>query len=83
MVKMAATALRRSLSDAINRVSYAGERIALERNGKAVAGIVSAEDLQRLEALDDRADLKTVRVALKASRGRRTSWREAKKTLGL
>ncbi|HWF83647.1 MAG TPA: type II toxin-antitoxin system Phd/YefM family antitoxin, partial [Vicinamibacterales bacterium] len=61
MVKMAASALRSSLSDAISRVSYAGERIALQRNGKAVAGIVSVADLQRLEALDDQADLKAAR----------------------
>jgi hypothetical protein len=45
MVKLAATALRGALSETINRVAYQGERVMLERHGKAVAAIVSAEDL--------------------------------------
>src|SRR5215472_5817188 len=43
------------LSDYLNRVSYRGERIIVERHGKPVAALVSVEDLSRLEALDTAA----------------------------
>ena len=82
MVKIAATALRRSLSETLSRVTYRGERVLLERNGKAVAGLVSADDLELLELLEDRMDMKAARAALKEP-GRRVPWRELKATLGL
>ena len=82
MVKMATTALRSEFSETITRVRFQGERILLERNGKAVAGLVSVDDLQLLEQLEDRIDLKAARAALKEP-GRRVPWRDLKKTLGL
>jgi prevent-host-death family protein len=39
------------LSEYLNRVSYRGERIIVERHGKPVAALVSMEDLRRLEDL--------------------------------
>lgn len=41
--------LREGLSDALNRAGFGGERIVLERRGKAVAALVSLRDLERLE----------------------------------
>ena len=41
----------------ILRVAYKGERIVLERHGKDVAALVSVEDLELLEELEDRTDL--------------------------
>ena len=41
------------LSEYLNRVAYQGERIVVERHGKAVAALVSVEDLRRLEVIDD------------------------------
>ena len=38
------------LSEYLNRVRYAGERIVIERHGKPVAALVSTEELARLEA---------------------------------
>jgi prevent-host-death family protein len=46
------TQARGELSDLVSRVAFSGERISLTRHGKAVAALVSAEDLARLEALD-------------------------------
>ena len=43
---------RSSFSDLLNEVLVYGERIVLERHGKAVAALVSVADLERLEALD-------------------------------
>jgi len=46
------TQARAAIADLVNRVAYAGERIALTRHGRTVAALVSAEDLERLRALD-------------------------------
>jgi prevent-host-death family protein len=43
---------RGNFSDLLNEVLVYGERIVLERHGKAVAALVSVTDLERLEALD-------------------------------
>ena len=61
--------IRNNLADAINRVAYAGERIILERRGKGVAALVSVEDLELLERLEDEADIKAARKALKEKGG--------------
>jgi prevent-host-death family protein len=61
--------IRNSLADAINRVAYAGERIILERRGKGVAALVSVEDLALLERLENEADVKAARKALKEKGG--------------
>ena len=82
MVTIAATALRSALSETLSRVTYQGERVLLERHGKPVAGLVSAEDLPLLEALEDRIDIKAAKAALK-EKGRRIPLAELKKTLGL
>ena len=81
MSKLAATALRHQLADTLNRVAYQGERIALERHGKVVAALVSKDDLDLLEALEDRVDLAEARRALKEP-GQR-SWADVKTALGL
>ena len=81
MTKIAATAVRGAFADTINRVAYRGERIALERHGKTVAGLVSADDLALLEALEDRIDLAAARRALKEPGRRR--WEQVKADLGL
>ena len=81
MTKIAATAVRDAFSETISRVRYNGERIALERHGKIVAALVSAEDLELLQALEDKVDLAAARKALKEP-GRRT-WAKVKADLGL
>lgn len=81
MTKLAATELRHHMADTLNRVVYQGERIALERHGKVVAALVSKDDLEVLEALDERIDLAAARRALKEP-GQR-SWDEIKTALGL
>lgn len=57
--------IRDRLADAINRVAYGGERVVLERRGKAVAVLVSVEDAETLELLETDADLQAVRKARK------------------
>jgi prevent-host-death family protein len=58
------SAAREQLAELVNRVAYRGERITLGRRGKKIAAIVSAEDLELLEALEDAADLRLIAEAL-------------------
>lgn len=52
------TEARKDLAELVNRVAYQGERVVLTRHGKAMAAIVSAEDLELLERLlAERIDL--------------------------
>ncbi|PZS05669.1 MAG: prevent-host-death protein [Pseudonocardiales bacterium] len=45
------TQARAQLAELVTRVAYAGERVTLQRHGRALAAIVSVEDLRRLEEL--------------------------------
>src|SRR6202140_50567 len=55
---------REQLADLVNRAAYRQERITLGLRGKKIAAIVSAEDLELLEALEDAADLRLIAEAL-------------------
>ena len=48
---MTALDARVHFGEILDRVRYAAQRFIVERKGKAVAAIVSMEDLRRLEAL--------------------------------
>ncbi len=61
---MSISEARQNLAELVNRAAYRRERIALGRRGKRVAAIVSAEDLELLEALEDAADLQAIARAL-------------------
>lgn len=63
MPRIRATAVRDSFADTLNRVAFKGERIVLERHGKAVAALVPVEDLELLEELEDRLDVDALRAA--------------------
>ena len=57
----------------LNEVSVRGDRIVLERHGKDVAAVISIEDLELLERLEDRYDLELSKGAL-ADSNTRISW---------
>lgn len=61
---MSISEARQQFAELVNRAAYRRERIALGRRGKKVAAIVSAEDLELLEALEDAADLRAIAQAL-------------------
>ena len=81
MNKVAATQLRTTISDLLDRVVHHGERVAVERYGKPVAALVSSADLQLLEAIENRMDIEAARKALREP-GRR-SWDEVRAELAL
>ncbi|MEV5269500.1 type II toxin-antitoxin system Phd/YefM family antitoxin, partial [Streptomyces werraensis] len=47
------TQARAELADLINRVVYGGERVVVTRHGKPLVALVSADDLRRLDELQD------------------------------
>ena len=81
MKSIDASQLGQLIADALNTVAYAGERIAIKRHGKPIAVLVPIDDLQILEALEDRLDLALAKKALN-EKGR-IPWPQAKKSLGL
>src|SRR5262245_15584760 len=64
MATMTVAEAKNRFSDVLRRAEYGGERVVVERHGKPVAAIVSTDDLKRLEATDDAADLRDARAAL-------------------
>ncbi|MFI6415934.1 type II toxin-antitoxin system Phd/YefM family antitoxin [Streptomyces sp. NPDC050842] len=50
------TQARAELADLINRVVYGGERVVVTRHGKPLVALVSAADLEALEAAPEPAE---------------------------
>ncbi len=72
MNRLNASEAREGFADLLNRVAYRGERIVLHRRGKDVAAIVSVEDLELLERLEDERDLKAAKAALREAKKKGT-----------
>lgn len=84
MIRLDATRVRREWAEMLDRVAHKGERIAVRRHGKTAAALVSAEDLELLERLEDRMDLEEARKSLReAEKGGTVSWARVKKAAGL
>ncbi len=81
MTKLSITSLRTGISDIACKVMYNGERFFIERSGKPACALVSIEDLQLLEALEDKIDIEAAKEALR--RNDFVDWEKAKKELGL
>jgi len=82
MQQIATRKLRQRMSDAMNRVAYGGERMIIERRGKKIAALVSVEDLELLEAIQDRIDLEEARRLLADPRQKPIPWSKVKRQLG-
>lgn len=80
--RISASEARERLSDLLNEVSVRGDRVVLERHGKRVAAMISAKDLDLLQALEDRYDLDEMRRVL-AESDERIPWKTVKKKIGL
>ena len=65
MTTMSIAEARNNLADAINRVSYGGERVVFARRGKPVAALVSPEDLALLQRIEDAEDIRAAAKVLK------------------
>ena len=65
MTTLSIAEARNGLAEAINRVSYGGERVIFARRGKPVAALVSPADLALLQRIEDDEDIRAARKALR------------------
>jgi prevent-host-death family protein len=73
--------LRLNIAETINRAAFGKERVVLSRHGKPVAVLMPMADLELLEALEDRDDLRAAKKARKEKGG--VSLEALKRDLGL
>jgi len=64
---------RNGLSELVNRARYGGERVTLSSRGKPVAVLLSVEDFEALEAMEDAADVRAYDEAKAADDGERVT----------
>ena len=65
MTTLSIAEARNGLAEAINRVSYGGERVVFARRGKPVAALVSPDDLALLQRIEDAEDVRAAAKVLK------------------
>lgn len=58
------TKARENLADIIGKVKYGHKRIKLTSNGKIVGVIIPLEDLELLEAIEDKIDIEVAERAI-------------------
>lgn len=84
MAALTVSKAREMFAETVNRVAYTKERVMVERRGKAVVAMVPVEDVELLQALEDRMDLNDARVAIAESKKKGSkSFSMLKKKLGL
>jgi prevent-host-death family protein len=66
MTTLKSSDARTEWAEMLNRVGYGGERITIERRGRPVAVLVSPEDAELLEAIEDRIDAREARKVLES-----------------
>jgi PHD/YefM family antitoxin component YafN of YafNO toxin-antitoxin module len=81
MINLPTTQVSENFESTLDQVVLEGERIILQRNGKAVAALVSIEDLEILAELEDELDLEAAQEALQEPGT--VSWESVKTSLGL
>ena len=84
MTELSIAEAREQFSEAINRAAYGKERIFVTRRGRRLAVIVPVEDIEALEAIEDRIDLEEAAKARAEAKEKGTiSWEALKAELEL
>lgn len=65
MLSISITDLRTKIRKLADLVAFKGERVKVQRNGETAFVLVSEEDANLLEILEDKQDLKAAKQALK------------------
>ncbi len=73
---------RKKFADIMNKVAYGTEKFVFTRRGKEIAALVSIEELELLEQIEDHIDIEDAKKAL-ADPGNNISAQEVWKQLGL
>lgn len=77
-----ASEVRENWGQTLDEVRYRGDRVVITKSGKPAAALVSAEDLELLEMLEDRDDIRAAREAL-AESSERIPYAKVRAKLGL
>ena len=81
MTHISMTKARQDFTNIANRVMFGSERICIEKNNKPAVAVVSVEDLEILEKLEDQIDIQAAKAALK--KGKFITLEALKKQLGI
>lgn len=81
--EVAAADLRKNASSVLGRARYGHERMIVTLRGKPAAAIISAEELEYFERLEDAADAETLRLARESDDGYRIDAADVIARLGL
>lgn len=73
---------RKNFADIVNTVAYGKEPVVLTRRGKEIAALISIEELQLLQKIEDHIDIEDAKKALEEP-GENISADEFWKHLGL
>jgi prevent-host-death family protein len=83
VIRLTSSEARKDFADVVKGVRR-GQRFLIQRHGKGIAAVVSVEDLEILEMIERRQDLRDAQVALeRVEREGAIPWEEAKAQLGL
>lgn len=84
MASIPVSKARHEMKDLVNRVAYGKERIYLTSHDKKMVAIVPIEDIEILEAMEDKEDIRIAeeRIAKSEQEGTLTA-QELKRRLGL
>ena len=73
---------RKKFADIVNKVAYGKEPVVLTRRGEKIAALISMEELELLQLIEDYIDIEDARKAL-AEPGKNLSSEKFWKELGL
>ncbi|HLR76761.1 MAG TPA: type II toxin-antitoxin system Phd/YefM family antitoxin [Balneolaceae bacterium] len=72
---------RKSFSDMLSEAEYAHKRMIITRKGKPAAAVIPIEDLDLLEAIEDKKDVEAAQKVLSNDESEFISWEKAKREL--
>jgi prevent-host-death family protein len=82
--RVSATEARARFADVLDRVAHKGERVVIERRGKILGAVVSADDLKILERVRELEDEEDRKAAAQARKERGSiAWALIKRDLGI
>lgn len=84
MTTMSSSHAREHFPELVSEAAFAKKRFIVTRRGKKLAAIIPIEDLDMIEAIEDRIDLEDAKTALADIKQRgSTSWKKVKAEFGL
>ncbi|MDW7774640.1 MAG: type II toxin-antitoxin system Phd/YefM family antitoxin [Desulfobulbaceae bacterium] len=81
-IKVSTAEARKKFADIVNQVAYGKEPVVLTRRGQGIAALVSMEELELLQQIEDFIDIEDAKKAL-AEPGENIPAQELWKQLGL